>query len=166
MKNTDDKSIPFLTDDAIALSFRAMRGICFSLEQGEKTTYVSGLSGGFCGEAAGFAADCPSFGAMTFPTVKYLRILSRRFGPSPRIASKSSTVLKAPYDLRIFRIFSAVTGPIPGTVWSSSEEAVLMLTGFSGGFFLAKLPAANGKKVRPRKRRNRRVGVRRAMAEI
>ena len=53
-------------------------------------------------------------GAVT-PTVRYLRILSRRFSPSPRIASKSSTLLNGPYDLRICRIFCAVAGPSPGT---------------------------------------------------
>ena len=31
-----------------------------------------------------------------FPAVKYLRIFSRRFGPIPRMASKSSTLLKGP----------------------------------------------------------------------
>ena len=50
-----------------------------------------------------------------FATVKYLRIFSRRFGPMPLIARKSSTLLNAQYDLRIFSILSAVAGPIPGT---------------------------------------------------
>ena len=63
------------------------------------------------------------------PTIKYLRILSRRFLPMPRIASKSSTLLNAPYDLRINRIFSAVAGPIPGTNCNSSEVAAFRLIG-------------------------------------
>ncbi|HWT88405.1 MAG TPA: hypothetical protein VN454_06355, partial [Candidatus Angelobacter sp.] len=36
-----------------------------------------------------------------FATVRYLRIFSSRFGPMPLIARKSSTLLNAPYDLRI-----------------------------------------------------------------
>ena len=54
------------------------------------------------------------FGA-TDPTVMYLRIFLIRSGPMPLIARKSSTLLRGPYDLRIFRILSAVDGPIPGT---------------------------------------------------
>jgi len=42
--------------------------------------------------------------------VTYLRIFSMRFGPMPLIARKSSTLLNRPYDLRIFRILSAVGG--------------------------------------------------------
>jgi len=40
-----------------------------------------------------------------------LKIVSYRV----RMASKSSTLLNGPYDLRICRIFCAVAGPIPGT---------------------------------------------------
>ena len=96
-----------------------------------------GLSGGFSTGRADFAGSAPLFAAAGFPTVKYLRIFSRRFGPSPRIASKSSTLLNAPYDQRICKIFSAVAGPIPGTCCNSSDVAVLMFTGFADGFFLA-----------------------------
>jgi len=89
---------------------------------------------GFAG-AGGFA---PASGfAPALPTVKYLRIFSRRFGPMPRMALKSSTLLNAPYDLRICKIFSAVTGPMPGTNCSSSDVAVFKLTGAAGGFFFA-----------------------------
>jgi len=63
------------------------------------------------------------------PTLKYLRILSSLFLPMPRIASKSSTLLNAPYDLRISRIFSAVAGPIPGTNCNSSDVAAFRLIG-------------------------------------
>jgi hypothetical protein len=122
------------------------------------------LAEGFASAAAG--GELLFLDGEAFPTVRYLRILSRRLGPRPRIASKSSTLLKAPYDLRICKIFSAVTGPIPGTVWSSSEEAVLMLTGFSGGFFLAKLWSEKQEKIRPRKRRMRRAGGRHGIAAI
>jgi hypothetical protein len=55
----------------------------------------------------------------------------------PRIARKSSTLLNAPYDLRICKILSAVTGPIPGTCCNCSEVAVFRLTGASGGFLFA-----------------------------
>ena len=96
-----------------------------------------GLSDCFSAAGGDFAGGGKGFGAADFPTVKNLRIFSRRFGPSPRIASKSSTLLKGPYDLRIFRILSAVAGPIPGTSCNSSELAVLRLTGRSGGFFFA-----------------------------
>jgi hypothetical protein len=93
--------------------------------------------GGLAGEAVGVLADAGLPDLAALPTVKYLRIFSRRFGPMPRIARKSSTLLNGPYDLRICKIFSAVTGPIPGTSCSSSELAVLILIGAGGGFFLA-----------------------------
>jgi hypothetical protein len=86
---------------------------------------------------AGLAPGSAFFCEVAFPTVKYLRIFSSRFGPIPRIARKSSTLLNGPYDLRICKIFSAVTGPIPGTSCNSSEFAVLILIGAGGGFFLA-----------------------------
>jgi len=64
-----------------------------------------------------------------FPTVKYFFILARRFSPIPRTARKSSTLLNAPYDLRICKILSAVDGPIPGTCCNSAALAVFKLTG-------------------------------------
>ena len=81
----------------------------------------NGAHGGSAGAVDGFGGVA-GFGALAglvedavLPTVKYLRIFSRRLGPMPRIALRSSTLLNAPYDLRICKIFSAVTGPIPGT---------------------------------------------------
>src|SRR6266852_8676355 len=90
------------------------------------------------------------------PIVRYLRIFSRRFGPRPRIASKSSTLLNAPYDFRICKIFSAVAGPIPGTVCNCSEFAVLMFTGCAGGFFFPPRTAGGQIKLRARKRKENR----------
>jgi hypothetical protein len=84
-----------------------------------------------------FAAGAVLDGAAAVPTVKYFRILSSRFLPMPRMACKSPTLLKGPYDLRISRIFSAVDGPIPGTFCNSAAAAKLMFTGFGGGFFFA-----------------------------
>ena len=55
----------------------------------------------------------------------------------PLMARKSSTLLNGPYALRICRIFSAVTGPIPGTCCSSSDVAVFKLIGAAGGFLFA-----------------------------
>ncbi len=103
---------------------------------------IEALPGDFAGGALGFAQPeqpgaATVFLELGFPATKYLRIFSRRFGPRPRIASKSSTLLKAPYDLRICKILSAVAGPIPGTVCNCSEFAVLMFTGCAGGFFFA-----------------------------
>ncbi len=124
-----------------------------------------GLSSGFSAGRVDFA-DGAGFGAAGFPTVKYLRIFSSRFGPSPRIASKSSTLLNAPYDLRICRIFSAVAGPIPGTCCSSSDVAVLRFIGRAGGFFF---PASTEAEViRPRKRieERRRISNRHAIAKL
>src|SRR6267142_775261 len=95
-----------------------------------------GLPGGFSAGGADLAGGGVSLSAAGFPTVKYLRILSRRLAPSPRIASKSSTLLNGPYVLRICKILPAVAGPIPGTCCNCSEVAVLRLTGRSGGFFL------------------------------
>jgi len=97
-------------------------------------------------------------GVPGLPTVKYLRILSRRFLPMPRMASKSSTLLNAPYDLRICKIFSAVAGPMPGTCCNSSEVAVLRFTGFSGGFFFAGNSAAENTMLRKRNKRESRIG--------
>ena len=119
-----------------------------------------GLSGGFSAGRVDFTGRAPLFAGAGFPTVKYLRIFSRRFGPSPRIASKSSTLLNAPYDFRICKIFSAVAGPIPGTCCNSSDVAVLMFTGFGGGFFLAELAVTNRERIKHRERRTRRTGER------
>jgi hypothetical protein len=79
------------------------------------------------------------------------------------MASKSSTLLKDPYDFRICKIFSAVAGPIPGTCCNSSDVAVLMLTGLAGGFFFPPRTADEqiklGKRTRrePRNKRDRRA---------
>jgi hypothetical protein len=74
---------------------------------------VKGVFGGAAGFAglgaagfaelgtAGFAAEPGLFADSALPVVKCLRIFSSRFGPMPRMASKSSTLLNAPYDLRI-----------------------------------------------------------------
>src|SRR6266436_3810861 len=95
-----------------------------------------GLSDRFSATGGDFPGGVVGFEAAGFPTVKYFRILSSRFAPSPRIASKSSTLLNGPYVLRICKILPAVAGPIPGTCCSCSDVAVLRLTGRSGGFFL------------------------------
>src|SRR5881628_1663340 len=108
--------------------------------------------GGFGRDSLGALVGGVGF-RTAFPTVRYLRILSRRFLPMPRMASKSSTLLNAPYDLRICKIFSAVAGPIPGTFWSSSEVAVFRFTGFSGGFFFAGNSAAENTMLRKRNKR-------------
>jgi hypothetical protein len=106
-------------------------------------------SGGSAGTVEGFGGTVgldgvtglePDAGLLceaAFPTVRYLRIFSRRFGPIPRTARKSSTLLNVPYDLRICKILSAVTGPIPGTCCNSSDVAVFKLTGAGGGFLRA-----------------------------
>src|SRR5882724_7331427 len=95
-----------------------------------------GWSARFSATGGDFPGGVVDFDAVGFPTVKYFRILSSRFAPSPRIASKSSTLLNGPYVLRICKILPAVAGPIPGTCCNCSAVAVLRLTGFSGGFFL------------------------------
>ena len=116
-----------------------------------------GFPGGFSAEGADFPDGGVGFAAAGFPTVRYLRIFSSRFGPIPRIASKSSTLLNAPYDLRIFKIFSAVAGPIPGTCCNSCEVAVLRFTGLAGGFFFAGRIAAQKKRFRKRKEQKSRT---------
>ena len=120
-----------------------------------------GLSEGFSQEGVDFAEGVVGFAAAGFPTIKYLRIFSSCFGPSPRIASKSSTLLKVPYDLRICKILSAVVsavaGPIPGTGCSSSDVAVLRFTGLAGGFFL---PASrDAAKIKPTKETRKGAGL-------
>jgi hypothetical protein len=119
---------------------------------GKRTANYSDRQGGSAGTAEGFGgvagfvgvtglfADAGLLCDATLPTVKYLRIFSRRFGPMPRMAVKSSTLLNAPYDLRICKILSAVTGPIPGTNCNSSDVAVFKLTGAAGGFLFASKP--------------------------
>src|SRR6266404_5209400 len=114
-----------------------------------------GWSDRFSTAGGDFAGGVVGFDAAGFPTVKYFRILSRRFAPSPRIASKSSTLLNGPYALRICKILPAVAGPIPGTCCSCSEVAVLRFTGRSGGFFL--VPNEHAGNSRPRIRMERRV---------
>jgi hypothetical protein len=93
---------------------------------------VTGLSG-----VTALLADPGLLCGPALLTVRYLRIFSRRLGPMPRTARKSSTLLNAPYDLRICKILSAVTGPIPGTSCNSSDVAVFRLIGAGGGFFFA-----------------------------
>ena len=116
-----------------------------------------GLSEGFSAGGVDFAEGVVGFAAAGFPTIKYLRIFSSCFGPSPRIASKSSTLLKVPYDLRICKILSAVAGPIPGTGCSSSDVAVLRFTGLAGGFFL---PASrDAAKIKPTKETRKGAGL-------
>jgi hypothetical protein len=138
-----------------------LRGIDRTLRNDGRLSEASGscfcrVGGLCCGAAIG-----------AFPTVRYLRIFSRRFGPSPRIASKSSTLLNAPYDLRICKIFSAVAGPIPGTCCNSSDVAALMFSGFNGGFFFPPKTASEQNKLMKRKRReNRNRKDRHAMAEL
>ena len=125
--------------------------------------FPSGSSAGGAGGVTGFAGFCGAsvdfggsgafaplqlehpvadgfFAGAVFPATRYLRIFSSRCGPMPRIALRSSTLLNAPYALRICRIFSAVTGPIPGTCCNSSDVAVFKLIGAAGGFFLACRP--------------------------
>jgi len=84
------------------------------------------------------------------------------------MATKSSTLLNAPYDFRICRIFSAVAGPMPGTNCNYSAFAVLMFTGRSGGFFVvAGNVAADRKRARNKKlKRLRTANDRHAMALV
>ena len=125
---------------------------------------VAGLGG-----ATGLFADAGLFcEAAVLPTVKYLRIFSSRFGPMPRTARKSSTLLNAPYDLRICKILSAVTGPIPGTCCSSSDVAVFKLIGAGGGFLFASKDVAMERSAairRPMRNTDRRAMVPRIMHE-
>jgi hypothetical protein len=126
---------------------------------------VVAFGGEFVGGAFGFAQPEHDFAGVAcctpdFPTVKYLRIFSRRLGPRPRIASKSSTLLNAPYDLRICKILAAVAGPIPGTNCNCSEFAVLMFTGCAGRFFFP--ASATGENSRPMKRIGRKNRTKRS----
>jgi hypothetical protein len=77
------------------------------------------------------------FRATDLPTVTCWRIFSRRFGPMPLLARKSSTPVNWPYDLRIFTNLSAFNGPMPGTCCNSSAVAVFRFTGCSSRFLLA-----------------------------
>jgi hypothetical protein len=70
-----------------------------------------------------------------------------RFGSMPLIVRKSSTLLKAPYDSRIFRILSAVEEPIPGTCCSCNAIAAFRFTGRSGGFASTHKPIAEDDRV-------------------
>jgi hypothetical protein len=76
--------------------------------------------------------------------------------------------LNAPYDFRICKIFSAVAGPMPGTCCNSSEVAVLMFTGLSGGFFVVAADAPiKRRKVKKKHAMNARIaGERHAMGGL
>src|SRR5712664_3161232 len=115
-----------------------------------------GWSARFSTAGGDFVDGVVAFDAAGFPTVKYFRILSSRFAPSPRIASKSSTLLNGPYVLRICKILPAVAGPIPGTCCNCSEVAVLRFTGFSGGFFLVPSKLGEKRRARQTKRKSNR----------
>src|SRR5712691_309888 len=117
-----------------------------------------GWSARFSTAGGDFVDGVVGFDAAGFPTVKYLRILSSRFAPSPRIASKSSTLLNGPYVLRICKILPAVAGPIPGTCCNSSDVAVLRFTGRAGGFFFAGRTATEDTRQREKKKTEIRIG--------
>ena len=77
------------------------RNLLFLAGDGEAASY-SNVHGGSAGAVDGFGGIA-GFGVLAglvadvaLPTVKYLRIFSSRFGPMPRIALKSSTLLNAP----------------------------------------------------------------------
>jgi hypothetical protein len=121
-------------------------------------------AGGDFGVAGGvsFLSPAPEAGAFLespggFPTVKYFRILSKRFRPIPGIASKSSTLLNGPMLFRVCTMFFAVVGPIPGTFCSSVSDAVLMLTGRSGGFFASSVSREKTKHRHPLARHERAI---------
>ena len=129
-----------------------------SVRYGSSSSFSDGSGGGllfvggfaaavFAGGDFGCAgAVCAPVGAFlfcgVFATVRYFRIFSSLFAPIPLIASKSSTLLNAPYDFRISRILSAVDGPIPGTCCNSAALAEFKLMGCVGGFFLARTASA------------------------
>jgi hypothetical protein len=106
-----------------------------------------GCAGAACARGAAFLV-CGAF-----PTVRYFRILSSRFGPIPWIASRSSTLLNAPYDFRICRILSAAEGPMPGTCCNFAALAEFKLIGCVGGFFLARTASAQQRTVKNRSKK-------------
>ena len=131
---------------------------------GENLSYS--FSGGFSVGGVDFADGVAGFPAASFPTVKYLRIFLRRFAPSPRIASKSTTLLKAPHDLRICKILSAVAGTISPHQLQFFRGRRIEFTGLAGCFFL---PAStDAARIKPTKRKvqRSRIGNRRAMTII
>jgi hypothetical protein len=65
---------------------------------GPGADFVGG--GGFCFVQPVQLADCAAVDAAGRLTVRYFLILSSRFSPNPRMASRSFTLLNAPYDLR------------------------------------------------------------------
>jgi len=89
-----------------------------------------------------FVDGVADFGAVAFPTVKYLRIISSDFPPSPHIASKSSTLLNPPTTSAAARFFFAVAGPIPGTRCSSSAVAEFEVYRLRRRFFLGERTSA------------------------
>jgi hypothetical protein len=117
-----------------ALGFKKVNDYCGG--SGVCSAVVFGVAplrdAGCCGVAL--------FRAVGRRTVRYSRILSRRFLPMPLTASRSSTPLNAPHDLRICKIFFAVDGPILGTCGSWSALAVSKLIG-CGGFFIPRAGA-------------------------
>lgn len=145
--NKKRTAIPSVARNPLFLSDRKAAG--YNEAQGGS----AGIDEGFGGldALAGTATGLACFGGPGAATVKYLRIFSMRFGPMPRIARKSSTLLNGPYDLRICKIFSAVAGPIPGTSCNCSAFAVFKLIGAAGGFFFAKSAAGSRQQMANRK---------------
>lgn len=164
MKQAPSKNV--IPSEATAGSDPVGKNQLFVLDVDQGTNYCGGPEGsegegvveGF-GEVAGFGALAGFVADAALPTVRYLRIFSRRLGPMPRTARKSSTLLNAPYDLRIWRILSAVTGPMPGTNCNSFDVAVFKLMGAGGGFLFAGTVTGNAKITADKKVREQTVGA-------
>ena len=63
---------------------------------GEADCFVGDFAGGGLAGAEAVCGEFDCFFEGSLPTVRYLRILSSFLGPMPLMASRSSTLLKAP----------------------------------------------------------------------
>jgi len=71
-------------------------------------------------------------GTATHPIVTKGAISARVASPMPETSSSSSTAVKAPFSVRHVKMASAVTGPTPGRVSSSTWSAVFRFTSWPG----------------------------------
>jgi len=86
----------------------------FAFPIGFANRWLCGSLAGDFGQVVSWVCRWRSILGIGLPATKYLRIFSRRLGPGPRIASRSSTLLNGRTTWHSQYLFRS-PGPIPGT---------------------------------------------------